>query len=126
MAQANTASTNEASVTQTVTVEEETSHNPTLQLKLRKPKSDLKVKWTTETVDNENMNKKKSKCCCVYEKPKVFGESSSSSEDDDETNSCHGHKKKCYRHHGGHQHNHDGEGRRGSDPVDGQGPSSSS
>lgn len=35
---------------------------PTLTLKLRKPKNDKKVQWTTETVDNEHMNKKKSKC----------------------------------------------------------------
>ena len=36
--------------------------SPTLHLKLRRPKNDKKVKWTTETVDNEHMNKKKSKC----------------------------------------------------------------
>ena len=36
--------------------------SPTVKLKLRKPKSDKKVKWTEETVDNENMGKKKSKC----------------------------------------------------------------
>lgn len=33
-----------------------------LQLKLRKPKNKREVKWTTDTVDNEHMNKKKSKC----------------------------------------------------------------
>lgn len=42
----------------------------------------------------------------MYEKPKVFGESSSESEDD-ETHHCHGHKKKCYRHHGDKGHKHD-------------------
>lgn len=35
---------------------------PTLHLRLRKPKNDKKVQWTTETVDNEHLNKKKSKC----------------------------------------------------------------
>ncbi|XP_060071171.1 E3 ubiquitin-protein ligase PPP1R11-like [Ylistrum balloti] len=72
-------------------------HSPTLRLKLRKPKNDnsKKVKWTTETVDNEHMNKKKSKCCCQYQKPRMFGESSS--EDEDDCNSCSGHKDKCYR-----------------------------
>lgn len=35
---------------------------PRVTLKLRKPRTDRKVKWSTETVDNENMNKKKSKC----------------------------------------------------------------
>ncbi|KAF2904874.1 hypothetical protein ILUMI_01291, partial [Ignelater luminosus] len=34
---------------------------PTLRLRLKKPKSDKKVQWTTETIDNEDMNKKKSK-----------------------------------------------------------------
>lgn len=36
--------------------------SPRLHLKLHRPKNDKKVKWTTETVDNEHMNKKKSKC----------------------------------------------------------------
>ena len=38
------------------------SASPSVTLKLKKPKSDKKVKWSKETVDNENMNKKKSKC----------------------------------------------------------------
>lgn len=42
--------------------------SPTLALKLRKPKNDKKVKWTTETVDNEHMNKKKSKCKKWYKR----------------------------------------------------------
>lgn len=33
-----------------------------VRLKLRKPKSDKKVKWDADTVDNEHMNKRKSKC----------------------------------------------------------------
>ncbi|XP_033732449.1 E3 ubiquitin-protein ligase PPP1R11-like [Pecten maximus] len=75
--------------------EQPPDHSPTLRLKLRKPKNDKKVKWTTETVDNEHMNKKKSKCCCQYQKPKMFGESSS--EDEDDCKSCSGHKDKCFR-----------------------------
>ncbi|KAI4466171.1 succinate--hydroxymethylglutarate coa-transferase [Holotrichia oblita] len=68
---------------------------PTLHLKLRKPKTGRKVQWTTETVDNECMNKKKSKCCCIYKKPKEFGESSSSEDDsDDECDHCKGHVDK--------------------------------
>ncbi|KAL5012562.1 hypothetical protein ScPMuIL_011113 [Solemya velum] len=90
------------SVSETITTVEERAPrtSPVLKLKLRKPKNDKKVKWTTETVDNEHMDKKKSKCCCIYEKPKIFGESSSSEgdSDDDCTGSCRGHKKKCYRH----------------------------
>lgn len=42
-----------------------------MRLKLRKPKSDKKVKWDADTVDNEHMNKRKSKCMyhskvCVF------------------------------------------------------------
>jgi len=62
-----------------------------LRLKL-KPKKKKKVGWTTETVDNEHMNKKKSKCCCIYEKPHTFGESSSDT--DDECDHCRGHTEK--------------------------------
>jgi len=58
-------------------------------LKLRKPKAEKKVSWTTATVDNEHMNKKKSKCCCIYEKPKEFGESDT--ESDDDCDHCNGH-----------------------------------
>ncbi|XP_064649575.1 E3 ubiquitin-protein ligase PPP1R11-like [Lineus longissimus] len=82
-------------VSETVTRDGE--ENPTLVLRLKKPKNDRKVSWTEGTVDNEMMNKKKSKCCCIYEKPKMFGESSDE-DDDDCTGNCHGHKKKCYRH----------------------------
>ncbi|KAF5300335.1 hypothetical protein FQA39_LY11192 [Lamprigera yunnana] len=66
----------------------------TLHLKLRKPKPDKKVQWSTETVDNEELNKKKSKCCCIYTKPKKFDESSSSENSDDECDHCQGHVEK--------------------------------
>ncbi|XP_055684821.1 E3 ubiquitin-protein ligase PPP1R11-like [Lutzomyia longipalpis] len=62
---------------------------PVLRLRLHKPKSDKKVSWNSDTVDNEGMGKKKSKCCCVYHKPLNFGESSS--EDEDECEHCFGH-----------------------------------
>lgn len=90
----------------TQVVQDEGARSPTLQLKLRAPKNDKKVKWRSGTVDNENMNKKKSKCCCIYEKPRMFGESSDE-EDDDETGHCRGHKGKCYRSDG---HSEGGEG----------------
>ncbi|XP_077986634.1 E3 ubiquitin-protein ligase PPP1R11-like [Glandiceps talaboti] len=87
-----------ATVTRTTLSETRTespSRSPNVTLKLKKPKSDKKVKWDEDTVDNEHMNKKKSKCCCIYEKPKAFGESSSEdSEDDDDCGHCRGHKKK--------------------------------
>ncbi|CAH1964539.1 unnamed protein product [Acanthoscelides obtectus] len=85
--------------TSTVTVVEQDDHDatqanvPSVTLKLRKPKTDRKVKWTTGTVDNENMNKKKSKCCCIYEKPSNFGESSSD-DSDEECEHCRGHVEK--------------------------------
>ncbi|XP_024081799.1 E3 ubiquitin-protein ligase PPP1R11-like [Cimex lectularius] len=79
----------------------------TIKVTLKKPKTDKQVKWTSETVDNEHLNRKKSKCikvfkrlssssnigyflgCCIYEKPRVFGESSS--EDEGECENCFGH-----------------------------------
>lgn len=69
---------------------EEISQNlQVVRLKLKKPANQKKVKWTAETVDNENMNKKKSKCCCIYVKPLEFAESSSDT--DDECDRCRGH-----------------------------------
>ncbi|XP_073995205.1 E3 ubiquitin-protein ligase PPP1R11-like isoform X4 [Rhodnius prolixus] len=79
--------------TQTVTLEHVDERAPqevrTVRLTLRKTKPAKQVKWSTETVDNEHLNRKKSKCCCIYEKPKNFGESSS--ESDDECENCFGH-----------------------------------
>jgi len=72
---------------------------PTVVLRLRKPRTSREVHWAQDTVDNEGLGKKKSKCCCIYEKPKTFGESSS--ESDDECEHCRGHvekKKKNKRH----------------------------
>lgn len=96
------------SVTQTVVEanQVEGAAAPTLKLRLvkkgqvEKSESDTKpegrrgVSWTTDTVDNEHMNKKKSKCCCIYVKPKKFGESDTESdtEGEDECEHCPGHK----------------------------------
>ncbi|XP_014671121.1 PREDICTED: protein phosphatase 1 regulatory subunit 11-like [Priapulus caudatus] len=85
-----------ASVSTTKTETIEHSKSPVLKLRLQKPKSNKKVDWTTDTVDNEHMGKKSSKCCCIYEKPHGFGESSSE-DDDDECGHCRGHKKKCHK-----------------------------
>ncbi|KAL3282764.1 hypothetical protein HHI36_005931 [Cryptolaemus montrouzieri] len=85
----------------------------TVRLRLKKPSTDKKVQWSTETVDNEHMNKKKSKCCCIYTKPRSIDEensSSSSDSDDEECELCKGHikkKKKKHSHencHHGHEH----------------------
>jgi len=56
-----------------------------------------RVSWTTDTVDNEFLNKKKSKCCCVYHKPKNWNESSSEDENEDhDCQNCRGHRKSDY------------------------------
>ncbi|KAF8002254.1 hypothetical protein HF325_003219 [Metschnikowia pulcherrima] len=50
-----------------------------------------RVRWTTDVVDNENMNKKKLKICCIFHPQREFGESSdelcssSSSDSSDES-----------------------------------------
>ncbi|XP_077968844.1 E3 ubiquitin-protein ligase PPP1R11-like [Styela clava] len=69
--------TTQSEETLTTTISQEPS-SPSVVLKLRKPQSDQKVRWTEETIDNEHMGKKSSKCCCIYEKPRIFGEDSSS------------------------------------------------
>lgn len=86
----------EHTLTVTQTQQSTSENSPILRLRLKKPKSRKKVKWTNDTVDNEGLNKKKSKCCCVYQKPRVFGESSSE-DDSDECESCSGHKPNCYK-----------------------------
>ncbi|KAI8119279.1 hypothetical protein FF38_04944 [Lucilia cuprina] len=99
------------SQTEVITQEDvlDTSSQPVLRLRLKKPKSDKKVVWHEGTVDNEHMNKKKSKCCCIYKKPVAFGESSS--EDDEECEHCFGHPEKRRRNRkpgdGGEEHQHD-------------------
>ncbi|XP_072531985.1 E3 ubiquitin-protein ligase PPP1R11 [Salminus brasiliensis] len=55
-----------------------------LTIKLRKRKTEKKVEWSSDTVDNEHLGRRSSKCCCVYEKPRQFGESSTESEGEDE------------------------------------------
>ena len=74
-----------------------------LVLKLKKPKSDKKVQWDENAVDNEFMGKKTSKCFCIYSKPHIFGESSSSESDSDDDCQhdayCSGQKKKPNGHH---------------------------
>ncbi|CAF0791936.1 unnamed protein product [Rotaria sordida] len=57
-------------VTLTETDQNVRPHSPTLILELHRPiGAGPHVRWSEETVDNENMNKKKSKCCCIYTKP---------------------------------------------------------
>ena len=90
----NTEAINDNFITKTI-VEERTENPECVKLKLSKSKK-KKVSWTTETVDNETMNKKKSKCCCIYNKPTEFGVSSEEEEDDEECENCFGHKMKSH------------------------------
>ncbi|CAK6970608.1 E3 ubiquitin-protein ligase PPP1R11 [Scomber scombrus] len=90
-----------SSETITETVETSTPPPPqqegrSLTIKLRKRKTEKKVEWSSDTVDNEHLGRRSSKCCCIYEKPRQFGESSSESEgdDDDEGVSVHLHEHK--------------------------------
>lgn len=38
-----------------------------------------RVRWSEDTIDNENMGKKKSKICCIFHPNREFGESSDES-----------------------------------------------
>uniref|UniRef100_A0A3Q1ENW7 E3 ubiquitin-protein ligase PPP1R11 n=1 Tax=Acanthochromis polyacanthus TaxID=80966 RepID=A0A3Q1ENW7_9TELE len=78
--------------TSSETITETTSYvlqeGRSLTIKLRKRKTEKKVEWSSDTVDNEHLGRRSSKCCCIYEKPRQFGESSSESEGDDDDEGC--------------------------------------
>ena len=59
-----------------------------LVLRLCKPKTDKKVQWDENVVDNEFLGRKSSKCCCIYTPPKKDEEDSDSDSDD----CCHEHR----------------------------------
>jgi len=84
---AGTSTQDEAGPSRTET--EERAETVTLMLVPRK-KPKKKIKWSEDTVDNENMGRKKSKKCCIFHKKKRFDESSdeSSSEDSDAEHLC--------------------------------------
>ncbi|RVE66563.1 hypothetical protein OJAV_G00108760 [Oryzias javanicus] len=69
---------------QTSTPTQQQQEGRSLTIKLRKRKTEKKVEWSSDTVDNEHLGRRSSKCCCIYEKPRQFGESSSESEGDDD------------------------------------------
>ncbi|ORX85335.1 hypothetical protein BCR32DRAFT_188312, partial [Anaeromyces robustus] len=83
-------------ITETMVIEEQSTTNESPvagTLILHGDDSDERhVRWSNETIDNENMGKKKSKICCIYHKPRSFDDSSSdsssssSSDDDDKPN----------------------------------------
>ncbi|XP_037286550.2 E3 ubiquitin-protein ligase PPP1R11 [Rhipicephalus microplus] len=64
-------------------------------LKITKKKSERAqrkpVSWTTDTIDNENLNRMSSKCCCIYVKPTKFGEDSEDNEEEGDCDNCRGH-----------------------------------
>ncbi|KAG5264592.1 hypothetical protein AALO_G00255900 [Alosa alosa] len=80
-----------SNVSETITETVQTNTPPppqqegrSLTIKLRKRKTEKKVEWSSDTVDNEHLGRRSSKCCCIYEKPRQFGESSTESEGEDE------------------------------------------
>lgn len=87
-----TTTTTTTETTQAARGDAEEALPDTATLRLKK-KKDKKVKWRTDTVDNEGLGRKSSKCCCVYRKPHDYDESSSDSEDED-CEHCRGHVEK--------------------------------
>ncbi|MBN3299906.1 E3 ubiquitin-protein ligase PPP1R11 [Amia ocellicauda] len=85
---AEAASGSRETITETETVQTDTAppqqEGRSLTIKLRKRKTDKKVEWSSDTVDNEHLGRRSSKCCCIYEKPRRFGESSSESEGEED------------------------------------------
>ena len=81
---------------QTQVIEKTVTKSPqaVLHLRLKNPaKTERKVNWAENTIDNEYLNKKKSKCCCVFEKTRNWNESSSEDENEDkECKNCRGHR----------------------------------
>ncbi|KAK6469616.1 E3 ubiquitin-protein ligase PPP1R11 [Huso huso] len=74
-------------ITETVqqdTQPQQQAESRSLTIKLRKRKTDKKVEWSSDTVDNEHLGRRSSKCCCIYEKRREFGESSTESEDEED------------------------------------------
>ncbi|XP_077489478.1 E3 ubiquitin-protein ligase PPP1R11-like [Amblyomma americanum] len=74
-------------------------------LKITKKGSKQKIRrtvsWTTDTVDNEHLNRKSSKCCCIYVKPTKFGDDEPDDEEGDCEN-CRGHFPRGGKHRAGH------------------------
>ncbi|KAL3989809.1 Protein phosphatase inhibitor family protein [Acanthocheilonema viteae] len=95
----------QTSNTSTITIVEE-SIDPTIAVQQLTLSPDLarepRVRWSTDTIDNEFLDRHKSKCCCIYKKSKKWDESSDSDSDSDcETDHCRGHVEKRFRPLGG-------------------------
>ncbi|XP_050041384.1 E3 ubiquitin-protein ligase PPP1R11-like [Dermacentor andersoni] len=89
------------SVTQHLNPDQAAPAEKPLKITKKKSKQGLRrvVSWTTETVDNENLNRKSSKCCCIYVKPTKFGEDSEEDVDEGDCENCRGHFPKGRRFH---------------------------
>ncbi|PXF47529.1 Protein phosphatase 1 regulatory subunit 11 [Gracilariopsis chorda] len=74
-----------STATQTVTVN--TANPPTLRLQLHPRR---RVRWTSDTHDNEHEGKRSSKSCCIYHKKRAWDESSSESDADPQDRSSDG------------------------------------
>ncbi|KAJ1648244.1 Type 1 phosphatases regulator ypi1 [Dispira simplex] len=47
------------------------------------PRRQPRIKWDSDVVDNEGLNRKKSKVCCIFRKTRRFDESDSDESDSD-------------------------------------------
>ncbi|KAH6942378.1 hypothetical protein HPB50_004237 [Hyalomma asiaticum] len=87
------------SVTQQLNPDQSPPAEKPLKITRKKSKQGLRrvVSWTTDTIDNENLNRKSSKCCCIYVKPSKFGEDSDEELDEGDCENCRGHFPKGRR-----------------------------
>jgi len=103
------------------------TRQPVLHLRgaVRSPgeRTEARVQWAEDVVDNEGLGRKSSKVCCIYHAPKPIDESSDESSSDDssdESGNDDGGARPVggKRHEHGHRHDHDhahdgGHGKRG-------------
>ncbi|KAI1732839.1 protein phosphatase inhibitor domain-containing protein [Ditylenchus destructor] len=54
-------------------------------------KSQRRVTFTSDTIDNEHLGRFKSNCCCIYVKPRVWDDPTTWEQDENETEHCRGH-----------------------------------
>ncbi len=89
--------TNDSTTTTTVEEQPAQGQSDELVLHLQPPagtSNEQHVRWTQDTVDNENLNKKKSKCCCIFTKKAEWNEGDDDDDECCESEHCRGHVEK--------------------------------
>ena len=115
--QAQRPSTAQPSATVTITTTPSDSPRGSGRLRLRgeadpqqDQRSQRRIRWAEDVVNNEGMGKKSSKVCCIYHKPREVGESSSeessSSSSDSDSDSNDDGAARPIRRHGSDDHAH--------------------